>query len=1028
MNRILMLAGAALFSAGTLWSTSAAAQTFGRSKVQYDRFDFRIRSTPHFSILYYPAESLATADAARMAERWYERHSAALGHSFSNNPLIFYADAPDFQQSNVIDEAISVGTGGVTEGNRDRVIMPFTGIYADNDHVLGHELVHVFQYRIATSLPGGDRNMMQIPLWLIEGMAEYLSIGRDDANTAMWLRDAARRNDLPTIRQLSTDPRYFPYRYGQALWAYIGGRWGEPMINQLYRESLKTGWERALVSELGMNADSLSSAWHAAIRAQYADVLNKRMAPGSVGELVIGVKDNGDQNVSPAISPDGQLVAYFSSRDLFGIDLYVADANSGRTIRRLTNVTRNPHFSSLSFIASGGAWSPDGRLLAVVTFAGGDNEIDLFDARSGRVTKRIRVKGVGGMSDATWSPDGKTIAFSGQRGGISDLYVHDVASGQTQQLTDDREAQIQPTFSPDGRTIAFATDADPATDFATLRFAGLRLATIDVTSRRVTLLPRPGRGKAINPQYSRDGRSLYFVSDQDGVSDLYRFALDDSRLYRVTTIATGVSGITGSSPAISVASQTGDVVFSVFDQGGFGIRRLRESAAEGTLVTDIARVVAVAGLLPPAVSVPADALNGTANGVLDLPPAAVQPDWVRSTSTPYRSRLSLEQVGGTSVGATIGGGYGTGLAGGVAFGFGDMLGNRLLNAAIQVNGQIRDVGGQLLYLNRERRLNWGVFGQHVPLVGAFGTYENTTVESNGSTVPATVVQQVFQREYYDDAQAILQYPLSETRRLEFGVGGQRVSYGLQVDSLLLVNDQVIDQTSRQLSTPGSLNFATARAAFVGDYSFFGMTSPIAGGRYRFEVAPYAGSLSYGTVLADYRRYVFAKPVTFAVRGLHFGRYGPDAQDSRMQPLFVGQSALIRGYDPNTFRASECTRTVTADVNGCPEYTRLNGSRVAVANMELRIPLFGPERLGLIHSTFLPIEIAPFVDAGVAWSQGDRPSIRFDQRTSDRVPVFSAGVTSRLNLFGYAVVEVFWAHPFQRPQRNGVIGFQLAPGW
>jgi hypothetical protein len=128
-----------LLGAGTALAIAepAGGQTFGRSKVQYDRFDFRVLPTPHFSVYFYPAESLATADAARMAERWYERHSALLTHSFENNPLIFYADPPDFQQSNVVEGEIGVGTGGITEGARDRVIMPFTGSYADNDHVLG---------------------------------------------------------------------------------------------------------------------------------------------------------------------------------------------------------------------------------------------------------------------------------------------------------------------------------------------------------------------------------------------------------------------------------------------------------------------------------------------------------------------------------------------------------------------------------------------------------------------------------------------------------------------------------------------------------------------------------------------------------------------------------------------------------------------------------------------------------------------------------------------------------------------------
>ncbi|MGH7712255.1 MAG: peptidase S9, partial [Gemmatimonadaceae bacterium] len=268
-----------LVAACTLAAASALeAQYFGRNKVRYESFDFRVMETPHFAIYHYSAESLVTADAARMAERWYTRLSRVLSHQASKKPLIFYADHPDFQQTNVIGGFISQGTGGVTESIRDRVILPFTGVYADNDHVLGHELVHAFQYDMAHGADGRARGpgIAALPLWLIEGMAEYLSLGRNDPNTAMWLRDAALRNDLPTIKQLTRDPRYFPYRYGQALWAYIGGRWGDAAVGQVYRTALQKGWDAALKQHLGMSNDELSTAWLASIRSTYLPLMQGR--------------------------------------------------------------------------------------------------------------------------------------------------------------------------------------------------------------------------------------------------------------------------------------------------------------------------------------------------------------------------------------------------------------------------------------------------------------------------------------------------------------------------------------------------------------------------------------------------------------------------------------------------------------------------------------------------------------------------------------------------------------------------------
>lgn len=1000
------------------------AQSFGRSKVQYDHFDFRVLPTSHFSIHFYPTMQRAVTDAARLSERWYARHSALLDHTFRDSPLILYADAPDFQQSNVVEGMIGVGTGGITEGARERVIMPFTGSYESFDHVLGHELVHVFQYRLAAESPGGLRNIGRIPLWMIEGMAEYLSLGRDDANTAMWLRDAVLRNDLPTLDQLTNDRAYFPYRYGQAFWAYVGGRWGDAVINRLYRAALESGYEAALTKVLGVTPDSLSREWHAAVRTHYAAVA-QRTHPDSMGRRIIAADENREQNVSPSVSPDGRLVAFFSNRGLFGIDLYVAEVATGRIVRQLTSVTSDPHFDALSFINSAGSWSPDGQRLAIIVFAQGDNEINILNVNNGDVEQRIRVADITAMSDPAWSPDGRSIAFSGLKGGISDLYVHDLATRATRQLTDDREAQLQPAWSPDGRQLAFVTDADAQTDFELLRFAPFRLAVIDAAGGNVRLLPRFASGKAINPQFMPDGSALLFVADPDGVSDIYTLPLNGGSARRLTAVATGISGISGDSPAISIARTSGDLVFSVFDRGGFAIRTLNLSQL--TSSGSLASVASVSplGVLPPAARAGA-VVDVVARGLAS--PAEGLPLRVDADARPYRPRLSLQQVGGASIGASVGGGLSTGLAGGVAFGFSDMLSNRLLNAVVQANGSVRDIGGQVQYINRARRLNYGVVVQHVPQVATFGSYSNTTFNLNGQTVPGIVVERVLQRQYFDDVQGVLQYPLSPTRRFEFTAGAQRISYGLEVDSQFVIDNEVVGQRRNSLDAGvPALTFGTGTAAFVGDYSFFGFTSPIAGGRYRFEVAPYVGTINYQAVLADYRRYFFARPFTLAVRGLHYGRYGGGAEDSRLRPLYVGQNPLIRGYDALDFRAEDCS----APQNGseqCPEFDRLVGSRVAVANIELRVPLLGTEQLGLINFPYLPLEVAPFLDAGVAWRGGDTPSLRFAERASERVPVFSAGVTARANLLGYAVLEVFYVNPFQRPGRGRFFGFQIAPGW
>jgi hypothetical protein len=199
--------------------------------------------TPHFDIYFYPSEQDAASVAARMAERWYVRLSTVFHHPLSGRqPLILYATQSQFQQTNVVG-GVGEGTGGVTEGLRRRIVLPTGGTLDDLNHVIGHELVHAFQYDITGSGNPNTRGRLpaatDLPLWFIEGMAEYLSLGPAAPLTAMWMRGGVQdsvKDSLPSYRQLE-DPRFFPYRYGQALLAYVGGEWGDERIGDLLRQA-----------------------------------------------------------------------------------------------------------------------------------------------------------------------------------------------------------------------------------------------------------------------------------------------------------------------------------------------------------------------------------------------------------------------------------------------------------------------------------------------------------------------------------------------------------------------------------------------------------------------------------------------------------------------------------------------------------------------------------------------------------------------------------------------------------------------
>ncbi|HET8797019.1 MAG TPA: BamA/TamA family outer membrane protein, partial [Thermoanaerobaculia bacterium] len=235
---------------------------------------------------------------------------------------------------------------------------------------------------------------------------------------------------------------------------------------------------------------------------------------------------------------------------------------------------------------------------------------------------------------------------------------------------------------------------------------------------------------------------------------------------------------------------------------------------------------------------------------------------------------------------------------------------------------------------------------------------------------------------------------------------------------------IVDRFTERFPGGFDLNLGRASTAFVGDSSTYGFISPIAGTRYRYELETLRGDLNFTAALADWRKYFFKRPFTLAVRGLHYGRYGDGADDTRLSPLYLGQGSIMRGYDPYSINVGECGPTASTV---CPVFDRLVGTRIAHASVELRAPLLGTREFGLIDAPFVPTEIFTFADAGAAWSQGESVTWEFETDSEKRVPVFSVGLGLRI-LLSYIPIEIYAAKPFQRPDESVVYGFNIIPGW
>jgi hypothetical protein len=995
--------------------THAHPQYFGQNRVRYDRQETRILSTRNFDVHFdAPVEAVAR-EVGRKAERWVVRLAPffAIDSFAARKPLILYTNHPDFQQTRLLPEDPSEGTRAFAEALRNRIVMPVLGTGHETDHVLGHEIVHVMQFDMAVRASGeGTRQLFSLPLWWVEGQAEYLSLGRNDPLTAAWLRAALAADRLPTLTDLATDPRLFPYRYGHAVWSFVAGRWGDAVIEPLFRQSLASGIGGAMQDVLGVSAEEFTALWHESVRDAYGPVLMARTRSAAAGRAVVN-DAIAPMTLAPAISPDGQWLAVLAPRPFFGMNLDLVSMATGRVVRTLAGPAREPHADALSFLYAAGAWSADSRRFAHVVTRRGDHEIVIVDARSGVRQRRVQLTGVQSISGVAWSPDGQTLAVAGTSNGQPDLWLYTLDTRTQRRLTDDAYAELLPAWSPDGRMLAVATDHHDGTDLAALDFGPLRVALLDPASGRVRSAAGldaldaafPGV-RVSNPQWSPNGRTLYVVADGGGVSDIYAVGLETGTVAPVTQLASGIYGITERSPAFSVAAETGTIVATVFDGRTYRAVAIEERASF------VAAASGAAGILPPHDAVAISAVDARLAAPLDGLPGPYEGV---PTTRRYRAQWGVEGLQSPSAGIA-GGPFGATVGGGAGIVFGDLLGRQRLAVSMFTQSRIEDTGAQLTYVDQRTRWNTFMTVGRTPVRAVSGAQSVQPVTIGGQTSNALVVSQVELRTVINQGAVGLQYPFSRRRRVEFALGGVHEQREGFVRSAAFVNGRQIG-TSVQRLVGGATTYGTATMAFVHDDAVQGPTSAKAGGRWRMEVGQSGGDVRFTTALADVRRYLRLAPVTVAARAVHFGRYGA-AAETQLAPVFIGDPSLVRGYRADSFGPEECGLGV-----GCPALARLSGSRVAVGSVELRVPLYS---LFAARGIPLPaVELAPFVDVGTAWNAGDR--LRLAMATgAARGFVGSGGVAMRFGGGGLRF-ELSWARPWQR-DRGSVFTFGLIPAW
>ena len=383
---------------------------------------------------------------------------------------------------------------------------------------------------------------------------------------------------------------------------------------------------------------------------------------------------------------------------------------------------------------------------------------------------------LGQVLTPTWSPDGTSIAFSALAGGFTDLYLFDLSTHTLRQLTDDaprRPAAVVVARRPHDclrhRTLRERSRvADSSGGRSWRSWTSRARRCVKSTSARAV--------SQLSPQWSRDDDEIYFVGDGDGVANVYRVALNRWRrsalVEQLTSVHTGVSGVTPTSPALSVAAAAPVVAYTVYERGRPQLVVLDASTAvarhdhrrrhQHRPRTRQPSSCATRGLVDRA---PGRSADRPARS-LDARQARVL---VADVAREHRPALS--ELGWRTIRHLRAGGRRDRCSATCSASVGSARRCRSATG-------LRDAAFEFRFLNQERRWNWGAVAELEPGLRRYRRHgESSTTEQ-----PALLKQSDYLQRMQLRVAGLLAYPFNRGLRLELTAGVRHVMYHRELRS------------------------------------------------------------------------------------------------------------------------------------------------------------------------------------------------------------------------------------------------------
>jgi Tol biopolymer transport system component len=548
---------------GILFLAASPLFAISGNKVRVTNFNWMTVETDHFIVHYDSSTQDLLPDMVRYLEgAWQEVGDILNFHVPEKTPFFFFSNHNEFEQNNIV--SVGEGTGGVTEAFKNRFLIYNDGSQTWLRHVIYHEYGHVVQFNV---IYGGWWKSIRLlkspfyPLWLMEGMAEFVSGDIDRAVEDMVVRDGVYHNTLPNLPELQGFGHLRPnqvtlaYKTGNAAMDFLADEYGHEKVGE-FLQIIKDFFDvsSALYELVGCDLGMFDYRFQEYLRDKYHRLFARGKEPHYYGKALTTGDGIPQSNQGYALSPNGKKMYYISDQHgpsfIYELDLA---SKKKKVIQKLT-------WGSFENIQNRGramSVSRDGRWLA---FAGEKNQKDflyLYDLEHNHLEK-IKVP-FDQIRSPVFSPTHDLMVCVGMIRGFNDLYLIDREGNKLARLTNNRADEKDPVFSPDGQRIAYSGEVMDLNGETPM---GRNLFEVDSDSKEIQQLTN-FTGEDTEPTYI-DDKSLVFVRNVDNAGELgfnlYRLNRNTLETFQMTDFIGG-----GFSPRYSRADQS--LYFVGFNNG-----------------------------------------------------------------------------------------------------------------------------------------------------------------------------------------------------------------------------------------------------------------------------------------------------------------------------------------------------------------------------------------------------------------------------------------------------------------------------